>query len=91
MSAVFGLHNWPTLPSGKIAGRSGTIMGAAMQFLVTVTGRGGHAAIPHNNVDPVVAAAQIITSLQVIDAASSSVSVFKKMIFYLDTLIQKIF
>lgn len=44
---------------------AGTIMGAAAQFNVTVTGKGGHAAMPHTTVDPVVAGAAIVTALQV--------------------------
>ena len=44
---------------------AGTIMGAAAQFNVTVRGRGGHAAMPHTTVDPVVAGAAIVTALQV--------------------------
>ena len=43
----------------------GTIMGAAAQFNVTVRGKGGHAAMPHTTVDPVVAGAAIVTALQV--------------------------
>lgn len=46
-------------------GVAGTIMGAAAQFNVTVKGRGGHAAMPHTTVDPVVAGASIVTALQV--------------------------
>ena len=46
----------------------GTIMGAAAQFNVTVRGQGGHAAMPHTTVDPVVAGAAIVTALQVISA-----------------------
>ena len=44
---------------------AGTIMGAAAQFNVSVRGQGGHAAMPHTTVDPVVAGAAIVTALQV--------------------------
>lgn len=46
----------------------GTIMGAAAQFNVTVRGKGGHAAMPHTTVDPVVTGAAIVTALQVSSA-----------------------
>lgn len=65
MKAAFGMHLWPMIPSGQIASRPGTIMAGAIQFEVTVKGRGGHAAMPHLTADPVVAAAAIVTALQV--------------------------
>ncbi len=61
---VFGLHNWPSLPKGTIATRSGPIMASADTFHITVKGIGGHAAQPHKTVDPIVIGAQIITALQ---------------------------
>ena len=64
--AVFGLHNWP----GVSAGRFGFVAGPAMASVdwarIRVTGRGGHGAEPHSTVDPVVAAAHIVTGLQTI-------------------------
>lgn len=53
------------LVARRRSGVAGTIMGAAAQFNVTVKGRGGHAAMPHTTVDPVVAGASIVTALQV--------------------------
>ncbi len=64
--AVFGLHNKPGLPVGEIALRSGPAMAAFDIFEVTVTGQGSHAAMPHQGIDPVVVASQIVTALQTI-------------------------
>ncbi|MSO71785.1 MAG: amidohydrolase [Alphaproteobacteria bacterium] len=66
VEAVYGLHNWPGLAAGTFGVRAGPIMAASDTFEITVTGRGGHAAMPHQTIDPVVAAAQIITALQTI-------------------------
>jgi len=63
---VYALHNWPGLPPGKIAVGAGPMMAATDEVQITVRGRGGHGAMPHLVVDPVVAAAQIITALQTI-------------------------
>ncbi len=59
------MHVMPHLPSGMVATRGGTIMAGALSFEVLVEGRGGHAALPHLNVDPIVAASAIISALQV--------------------------
>ena len=66
ISEVYGMHNLPGLEPGRFATRSGPIMASTDEFSVTVRGRGGHAAMPHTTVDPVVIAAQIISSLQTI-------------------------
>ena len=63
---VFALHNWPDLPIGKVAIRSGAVMAASDELHITVRGRGGHAAMPHHCIDPVVVAAQIVTGLQTV-------------------------
>jgi hippurate hydrolase len=68
ISEVYGMHNLPGLDVGKFATRSGPIMASTDEFNVTVRGRGGHAAMPHTTIDPVVIAAQIISSLQTIAA-----------------------
>jgi len=64
--AVFGLHNKPGLPVGEIGLRAGPAMAAFDIFEVTVTGQGAHAAMPHQGIDPVVVASQIVTALQTI-------------------------
>src|SRR6185436_3167290 len=69
---VYALHNWPGLAPGKIAVRPGPMMAATDEIQITVRGRGGHAAMPHLVIDPVVASAQIISALQTI--ASRNVS-----------------
>ena len=69
---VYALHNWPGLPPGQMAVRAGPVMAATDEIEINLRGRGGHGAMPHLAVDPVVAAAQIISALQTI--ASRNVS-----------------
>ena len=64
--AVFGLHVFSGLEAGKIAWRPGPLMASADSYSVTVTGRQTHGALPWRGVDPVVAAAQVVTGLQTI-------------------------
>ena len=61
---VYGMHNWPGVPVGSFAITSGVIMASSDIFDITVTGKGGHAAMPHQCVDPVVVGAQLIVALQ---------------------------
>ena len=63
---VYGLHNLPGLPVGQFAIRKGPIMASTDEFSITVTGRGGHAAMPHKTIDPIAISTQIISSLQLI-------------------------
>lgn len=63
---IFGLHVWPALPTGKVAVRDGAFLAASGKFQMTIQGRGGHAAMPHLAIDPVVAMAAIVTALQTI-------------------------
>jgi amidohydrolase len=63
---VYALHNWPGLAPGKIAVGTGPVMAATDEVQITVRGKGGHGAMPHLVVDPVVASAQIISALQTI-------------------------
>jgi amidohydrolase len=63
---VYGMHNWPSLPVGSFMLRKGPLMAAADEITITIEGRGGHAAMPHQGVDPVVAGAQIVLALQTI-------------------------
>lgn len=51
--AVFGIHNWPGMPEGSFGVCPGPLMAAANAFKITITGRGGHAAAPHDCADPV--------------------------------------
>lgn len=61
---AFALHVAPWLPFGTIGIKAGTVMAAADNFTLTVRGRGGHGAMPHECVDAVLAAAHVVTSLQ---------------------------
>ena len=63
---VYALHNWPELPLGHFGVSTGPMMAAVDEFDIIVKGKGGHAAIPELTVDPVVIAAQIISSIQTI-------------------------
>ena len=67
-SAVYGMHNWPGLPPGEIAVRTGPMMAACDEFTITVEGTGAHGAMPHLGIDPIVAASQMVTGLQSIVA-----------------------
>jgi hippurate hydrolase len=68
MKAVYGMHNWPELPMGRIALREGPLMGAYDIFEIVATGRGAHAAMPHLGRDPMPFAAHVINALQTIVA-----------------------
>ena len=75
---VYGMHNMPGIPVGHFAIRKGALMAAADQFEITVTGKGGHAAKPHDCVDTTVVAAHIIVALQTI--ASRNVDPLKQVV-----------
>lgn len=64
VDSVYALHNNPDYPAGVIAVQPGPVEAAADSFEIVVTGRGGHAAIPHAAIDPVLAASHIIVALQ---------------------------
>lgn len=68
ISRVFGMHNMPGLPVGQFAIRPGPIMAATAEFTITVKGKGGHAAMPHGTIDPIVIASQMVLALQTIVA-----------------------
>ncbi len=61
---VYGMHNWPGRPLGSFAIRPGPFFAAADLLEITVTGRGGHAAKPHDTVDATVVASQLVLALQ---------------------------
>ena len=61
---VYGMHNWPGLPTGSFAIRPGPFFAATDEIAITVEGRGGHAAKPHETIDPLVIAAHVITAVQ---------------------------
>ncbi|MBU6234430.1 MAG: amidohydrolase [Alphaproteobacteria bacterium] len=66
--AVYAYHNWPYQPIGTAGIRSGAIMASVDNFDIAITGRSGHAAYPHNCIDPVMIGASLVTQLQSIVA-----------------------
>jgi len=67
---VYGMHNWPEMPAGTIAVRTGPMMAAADEFEITIHGHGAHGAMPHQGIDPVVIGAQLVMALQTIVSRS---------------------
>ncbi|MFL5076002.1 MAG: M20 aminoacylase family protein [Microvirga sp.] len=65
---VYGLHNMPGIPVGKFAIRPGPLMAAADRFDIVIEGKGGHAARPHECVDTLLVACQVVNALQSIAA-----------------------
>lgn len=61
---IFGLHVAGQLPTGMLASREGTLLAAAGSLKIIVKGNGGHAAAPHNTIDPVITGSKIVVELQ---------------------------
>jgi amidohydrolase len=68
VEAIIGLHLWNNLPLGTVGVRSGALMAAVECFRAQILGKGGHGAMPHQTVDPIVVSAQIVNALQTIVA-----------------------
>ena len=66
VDAIIGLHLWNNLPLGSVGVRAGALMAAVESFRCTILGKGGHGAMPHQTVDSVVVAAQIVNAVQTI-------------------------
>ncbi|KAJ1283855.1 hypothetical protein BS78_03G159200 [Paspalum vaginatum] len=64
IDAIFGLHVADSVPVGVLASRPGPIMAGSGFFEVVISGKGGHAALPHHTIDPILAASNVILSLQ---------------------------
>jgi len=64
VDAAFGIHLWNDLPVGTVGVMAGPVMASVDQFEIAILGRGGHAAAPHQTIDPVLVAAHVITALQ---------------------------
>ena len=64
MEAVFGMHNWPGAPVGTFAVSAGPVMASSNEFKITIRGKGSHAAMPHNGIDPVPVACQMVQGFQ---------------------------
>ena len=71
MDSVYGMHNWPKMKRGTVGVRSGPIMAAAERFDIVVHGAGGHAAMPHKCIDPIVIGSQIVNALQTLVSRSA--------------------
>lgn len=69
---VYGMHNWPGLPAGQLAINDGPMMAALDTFEIEVTGKGAHAAMPHQGIDPFMSVAQMVMALQTIPSRSVS-------------------
>jgi hippurate hydrolase len=67
---VYGMHNGPNLPIGSFALRPGPIMAAMDVITIEIEGVGGHAAYPHNTIDPVLVGSQLVVALQSIVSRS---------------------
>jgi amidohydrolase len=66
MEAVFGMHNWPGEQLGRFAVSAGPVMASSNEFKITIRGKGSHAALPHNGIDPVPVACQMVLGFQTI-------------------------
>jgi hippurate hydrolase len=66
MEAIFGAHNWPGMQVGQFAIKKGPCFASSNEFTITVRGKGGHAAMPHNGIDPVPVACQMVQAFQTI-------------------------
>jgi amidohydrolase len=66
MDAIFGIHNWPGLSVGQFAIKSGPVFASSNTFKITLRGKGAHAAMPHNGVDPIPVACQMVQAFQTI-------------------------
>ena len=66
MQAVFGMHNWPGAAVGTFAVSPGPVMASSNEFKITIRGKGSHAALPHNGIDPVPVACQMVQAFQTI-------------------------
>ncbi|MBI5275286.1 MAG: amidohydrolase [Burkholderiales bacterium] len=66
MEAVFGMHNWPGTDVGKFAVSAGPVMASSNEFKITIRGKGSHAALPHNGIDPVPVACEMVQAFQTI-------------------------
>ena len=72
MDAIYGMHNWPGIPSGHMSVVEGPMMASSNEFYLTIKGKGAHAAQPHKGIDPVMVAVQIAQSWQTIISRQKS-------------------
>lgn len=82
---IYGMHSTPGLPTGQFAIRPGALLASSDEFGILVTGKGGHAADPHEAVDTTLVAAQILLSLQTI--VSRNVNPLKRVVVTVGTFV----
>ena len=83
--SIYGMHNWPSMPTGQFGITTGPLLAGGALFDITVHGQGSHGAFPHDSRDPVLTASEIVVSLQQIvarrfnplEAGVVSVTMFK--------------
>ncbi|MEL6523730.1 MAG: M20 aminoacylase family protein, partial [Pseudomonadota bacterium] len=80
---IYGLHNMPGLPVGEFAIRSGPLLASSDTFEIVVTGKGGHAAQPHETIDATLVAAQILVTLQ--SVVARNVNPLKRVVLTVGT------
>ena len=66
MEAIFGVHNWPGMAAGCFAIKAGPVFASSNEFQITIRGKGAHAAMPHNGIDPLPVACQMVPAFQTI-------------------------
>lgn len=71
VAEFYGMHNWPGVPVGQFAISPGPFFAAGDTFNIVIEGKGGHAAKPHESIDPVVVGAQLVGALQSVAARSA--------------------
>ncbi|GAA3407134.1 amidohydrolase [Paenibacillus hodogayensis] len=71
VDAVYGVHLWTPFPAGTVYSAPGPVMAAADEFTIEIKGKGGHGGLPHETVDSIMVAAQLIVSLQTIVSRST--------------------
>jgi hippurate hydrolase len=66
MEAIFGAHNWPGMAVGQFAINSGPVFASSSEFKISIRGEGAHAAMPHNGIDPLPVACQMVQAFQTV-------------------------
>ncbi len=84
VDAVIGLHLWTPIPVGTVSVAAGPVFSSGDGFRLRVRGRGGHGAMPHLNVDPILAAAEIVVALQTL--VSREISPFNPAVVTIGTV-----
>lgn len=72
--AAFALHVWPTMKRGAVIGRTGAMLASADTLMATIRGKGGHGAMPHDSLDPIPVACEIVSALQTMVARTVPVT-----------------